>query len=233
MKVKNGIYIVLALAVAGCGSGGTTYEPKPPKPVETTAASTDASEYFPFKVGNQWVYQLESQRVSQGQRMVGSGEVTFKCVSATPVDGGGTKAVIEVVTDNKVTERQTWMSNAKGVYQMTVGPKETPFVPPQPSVLVPADKDRVFTWEGTGMIPSGQSGTSKVVSKILGPQEVDTAMGAMTGIAIESQTTLVIAGKKSLSISTTWWKPGTGVIRYKSVSTDSLQVLKLKSFIPK
>lgn len=233
MTQKSFLILIVAASAAGCGSGGGAYVPKPIKAAEPVDVSTtDWSTIFPFKVGNQWTFDVQSVRMENGQQVSGSGEVIFRCSKVTPV-ADGTKAEIEVIVNDKLNETQVWLVNAKGLYQISVGTKAIPFVPMQPAVMFPPEKDRTFTWEGTGMTPLGAAGTAKVKSTVDGPLEVDTGMGPMTAIGITSVTNATVNGKSGSTKSTTWWKPGVGVVRYFSVTTGSSQTLKLKSFAPK
>ncbi|MCB8933190.1 MAG: hypothetical protein M9921_12740 [Fimbriimonadaceae bacterium] len=225
-----------ALVLAGCGSGGGgSYEAKSVKqiPPAKLAPGQEAS-IFPWKVGNQWTYTLDGFRTSatQGQQSDPTIEITYRVVSVDPVPGGE-KATLEVTQDGQVQDRQVWMRNDKGLFQVSVGTEGTAFEPMQPALLFPLDTGSTFKWSGKGIVPGGKVGTSKAESKVTGPQEVDTEMGRMSGIAIETSSQWESGNLKGLTNSVSWWAPGTGIVRFKQTAIANqvaiTQLLKLKS----
>ena len=186
-----------------------------------------------WTVGNQWTYTVESQQNVNGKTQTGKGEVTFKVVNVKPA-GGGTQATLEVSSGGKVTDTQVWLQNDKGLYQVSVGKDKSPYTPMQPQIMFPVEAGKKYTWKGTGITPAAKTGTMTMKSEILGPQEVDTDMGPMSGIAIESFTSARVDNQTVTATSTTWWGPKKGLIRYRQASgfgnTQTIQILKLKSF---
>lgn len=223
------------VAIAGCGSGSSgSYTAQPVKKIDEAKFSPgQEANLFPWKVGNQWTFVLETHRQSaEGQGSDPARELTYKVVSVTPT-GAGTKAKFEVSEAGKVADVQTWEQNAKGLFQLTLSAENMAFDPPQPAVMFPMDTGQTFKWSGTGMVPGNKKGTSKVESRVVGPQEVDTEMGRMSAIAVESQTQWTSGEIKGITNSVAWWTPGYGIVRFKQTAIANnvaiTQLLKLKS----
>lgn len=225
-----------ALVLAGCGSkGGGGYEAQSVKQVPPAKlAPGQEATIFPWKVGNQWTYTLEGfrQNAQGAQAQDPAIEITYRVVSVEP-SGNGEKAVFEVTRDGEVVDKQVWMRNDKGLFQLSVGLNNQPFEPMQPALLFPLDTGSTFKWAGKGIIPGGTVGTSKSESKVTGPQEVDTEMGRMSGIAVETQSEWTSGNLRGLTNSISWWTPGTGIVRFKQTAIANqiaiTQLLKLKS----
>lgn len=225
---------LLAAVLIGCGSGaGGGYTPKPvPKVAEFKLNPGDEKTLFPLVKDNQWVY-ASNIIVQQGQQQATNNvELTFVVKNVVDV-GNGKKATIEISSEGKVTERQAWLVNDKGIYQVTAGKDSTVFDPIQPAVAFPPEAGREFKWEGKGLIPGGSYGVSRSVGKVLGPQEVDTDLGRMSALAVENTQTWTLNGKRGEARSTVWWAPKIGIVRFvQEIATDQIQArqtLKLKS----
>ncbi|MBI5708410.1 MAG: hypothetical protein HZC36_15615 [Armatimonadetes bacterium] len=245
--VVIGTVAVLALAAAGCrpkeGTGSSSQASAPPKPV--TPASVKPGEeatLFPLKVGTQWTYKVETRRVADGRETTGSGEVTLRVASATPIPGG-VKATLDTIDrEGKVAQSQEWQVTAKGIYQITAGQNSVPFSPPQPAILFPIDSNRTFSWKGTGVSPVGRGGAQEFQNTVTEAQEIDTDMGPFSAIPVESGgkfKTSDDSGKplEGRTVSTTYWVPKVGIARFRQEIIAGqirlLQVLVLKSFVEK
>lgn len=224
-----------ALILAGCGSGGGgSYTPKQTKKVDpAVVAPGQEANLFPWKVGNQWTYTLEGMRMSQqGQQADPVRTITYKLTAVAPVEGGE-KATFEISQDGAVMDRQVWLRNAKGIFQVSVSPANVPFTPMQPALVFPVKEGAKFKWTGTGVVPGGDQGKSTTESTVVGPQEIDTESGRMSGIAIETQTQWSSGNLKGMTNSVAWWTPGYGIVRFKQTAMANnvavTQLLKLKS----
>jgi hypothetical protein len=230
-----------ALIAVGCGNSSKqdAYVPQPKPEVPVAEVNTAASEeLFPLQVGNQWTYSVTINRIQGGQQLDPvQDEMTWKVTKVTPIEGG-TKATIELTTGGKTSETQTWVVNKKGIYQVTAGINQKPFSTPQPVALFPATEGTNFDWAGTGTVPISKDG-GKITSssKTLAPQEVDTGVGSISAIPIETSSKFQAGKITAESASTLWLAPGTGIVRYRqeTVSRESksgivtLMRLKAKS----
>lgn len=208
-----------ALMAVGCGPGNKedAYVPKPSPEVPVAEMTASAGEdLLPLKVGNQWTYTVTMNRLQAGRQLEPvQEEMTWKVTKVTPVEGG-TKATIELSTGGNTSETQTWLVNAKGIYQVTAGVKEKAFSTPQPVALFPATEGTNFNWSGTGTVPiSRDAGKITSTSKTLAPQEVDTGVGSISAIPIETTSKFEAGEISADSASTLWLAPGTGIVRYR------------------
>ncbi|HMS53902.1 MAG TPA: hypothetical protein PKA27_00750 [Fimbriimonadaceae bacterium] len=231
MKIANITIVGLAAIVAvGCGSKSKgTYQATAAKKVEPAKVTPgNEAELFPTKEGSQWVYETE-QVTSQGTQV---GEVIFKAVKVIPT-GDGNKVQFEMENGGKVIDRQTWLINSKGIFQLTSGPQQIPFDPPQPVLLFPAEQGRTFSWQGKGVTSGGQIGTSTIKSTIMGPQEIDTGTGAMSGIAVQQTSEGKVGNQAFKTASMVWFVPKVGLARYKQQVAAGTITLRLKNFTSK
>ena len=224
-----------ALILAGCGSGGGgSYTPKQTKKVDPASIKAgEEANVFPWKVGNQWTYTLEGMRVSKDKQASDPVRIiTYKLTEIAPVEGGE-KATFEISQDGAVVDRQVWLRNAKGIFQVSVSQANVPFSPMQPALVFPVKDGSKFKWTGTGVVPGGDKGKSTTESTVVGAQEIDTENGRMSGIAIETQTTWSSGNLKGLTNSVAWWSPGYGIVRFKQTAMANdvavTQLLKLKT----
>lgn len=236
MRHRLPLFAIAAAAVlAGCGSSGSNYKPTPVKPVDEVALKPgDEKSLFPVKEGNQWTYVGQTVTRVGGRQASTDFEMVFKVVKVTP-KGNGTVASIEVNTNlpNSKTDYQQWEVNDKGIYQLSVGNPPVPFNPPQPIALFPMEADRNFAWKGGGMTPGGKSGQSSLTSKILAPQEVDTASERYSAYGVETKGTFSVDKANGRVASFAFWTPGVGLVRYKQEiavgENVAIQMLKLKA----
>lgn len=221
--------------LAGCNSGGGTYQPKAVEkaaPLPAVTAGQEAS-IMPLTLGNEWVYESSIVVQQGGQQASNETDVTFRIVRST-TNANGTTGILEIKTQEGQPERQTWLTNSKGVYQVSAGANNAlPFTPAQPAVTFPLEKGRKVNWTGTGLLPGGGRGASRLTQTILDNQEVDTAMGRMIAIPVETRQSWGSGQTAGQSASTVWWVPGTGIVRFRqeivTPQASAVQVLRLKS----
>ena len=228
--MKTQIWFLAAVAVAvGCGKGGGSYEPKPVKePAAATVPKGDERNLMPLAVGNQWTYEVQGRALSNGQVVELAGELTWKVVKVETA-GGETRAIIDVYSKDKRTDRQGWIVNSKGIYQTYIGlDKVIQFTPPLPSILFPIEKGTKFKWSGSGPRPGTTPGPIKQVSTVLGNQQVDVLEGpALSAIGIETKGDYGKAIGKSQA--TVFFAPNVGIVRYvHSVDAKSPSQLRLR-----
>jgi hypothetical protein len=203
------------VALTGCGKSGTSVEPKASKPLEPAkVAPGQERQLFPLVVGNQWVY--ESHLVAQGGNRMQEQDaiVTIKVQSVTD-DAGKTKAIVEATNDQDDSkDRQVWIVDNTGIYQSSVGRKPIFFEPLQPVVKFPVQQGDKFTWKGKGYRPLGSPGSYTAESVVLASEEVDTGLGKMSAIPVESVANYRWQNRDVQVRSTAWWVPKIGFVRY-------------------
>lgn len=225
---------VSMLALVGCRGEKDTYKPQPVQEITPVAISEGVDKtLLPLKKGNQWTYTVDVLTMKDGKRAKSNPiELTWK-VTDLKQAGAGTIATIEEFQGTSLRGRQVWLLNDKGLYQMSTGLNAKAFNPPQPVVLFPVQADKQFTWKGTGPTVLGAASKISSENKILGSQEVDTDIGRLSAIPIESSTAITGVKKQGKSASTVWLVPNTGIVRYRqetvSGTTGTVVLLKLKS----
>ncbi|MBC8065969.1 MAG: hypothetical protein H7Y17_14140 [Chlorobia bacterium] len=222
--MRNYLLSAVGLAVTiGCSGGSSSYVPKPPPKIEPVSLkAADGKNLFPFKVGNSWTFATKTvQRVgtkSQQKEI----EATFK-VAKVEETGGNTRATIELIIGKDVVDRQTWISNGKGIFQVNIGLKNVrQFSTPIPAIVFPIEPGKRFSW-------SGSDGKSKMAynSEILGAQEVDTDMKRMSAIAIESKGTSVNGKVTEKTDRTIWFAPKIGIVRIRESTSSTVGASEL------
>jgi len=222
------------LALAGCGSK-SGYVPKPAAAIpEATVVAGKESDLWPMAQGNQWIYEAETA----AQTTQGSGsqkaDITFK-VSKSSTSNGVTNAVIDIVNDGQIVDQTGWRIDSTGIYQTASNKLKGVYSPPQTLVKFPIKAGEEFTHKGTGPVPMGGIGQQTTVGKCLGPQNIDTASGRLSAIAIESTTTFTKDGKTAETRTMIWLAPGKGLVRYRQETRAgqnvATQLFKLKDFM--
>lgn len=213
------VSIAAAIAVAGC-QGGSSGAYKPVEKKDLPPAKFVKGEEltaFPFNVGNQWVFEGEEKSTSpQGKPISVPLRFTWRVKDVTEKDGGK-DAVIEIIKNDTVVGLQSWRVNSEGIYQLGVSshpskPVEQ-FVPPQPALLFASQEGPEYKYEGKGPGPLGTNTPMEVVSKVVTSEEVDTNMGRMSAIRVES---LGVVDKNKARIDTiTWFAPKVGLVRVR------------------
>ncbi len=228
------VLAMAALSIVACGkSDQAASNAKPPPKIQpAVVAPGQEMSLFPVAEGNQWVYEVNtSLQTNQGTR-TNTQEATFRITKVSP-EGDGKLATMEVVIDGKVSERSQWSVDSSGIYQNSAGNPVVPFKPRQLIVKFPIANEGTFSWTGTGRRNAGSNGLQTVNSKILGPQEVDTPMGRLSAIAVESESTWKDAKNTYSMKGTIWWAPNIGIVRYVQAigapGAISTVVLRIKS----
>lgn len=228
-----------ALALlGGCGGDVDSGEPKRAKPIEKAVFKPgDELNVWPMKEGNQWTYSLTSVAPRDGRPVETKTEITLRVEKVTPI-AEGVRAEIGIIDrDGAKTETQVWDFDKKGIFQVRAGVKMVTFNPRQPAILFPPDPGKMFTWKGTGLLPVGPSGQAESASKVLAAQEVDTEQGRVSAFPVESAVGFTLKGTRGVSISTAYWKPGVGLVRYRQEivvgSLNMAQLMVLKAYVVK
>ncbi len=217
-----------AALVCGCGRG-SEYQPKPVAKVETVAIHEGVDQnLMPFKVGNEWTFVANvSQNVGGRQRIEPPASQVFKItkVENTPQ---GARATFEVTLNGSLSSRLIWLANDKGIYQVADGLSLKPVDPPKPIIVFPAEKGKTFSWSGIATMTDGKPGRTKSESMILAPQEVETEVGRLSAICVESKVTFGEGKDQSRAVSSIWLVPGVGMALYTQDTGMDHVVLKLK-----
>ena len=213
---KPAIGLACLAILAGCaGKRGSEYVPVPPSKIEpVTVRIGEEATLFPAKVGDEWVYEIENaiqrnNRVAQGQ-----GFITLKVVKVEPV-GDGKRITMDLSSKGRVQDRQVWLLNSKGLYQVSLGLKgERTFNPPLIAIQFPVEAGKKFSW-------SGKSGKSDMAvnAVIVGAAEVDTAEKRMSAIQVDSKYTIRSGKSIERPERSVWFEPGIGIVRIKETST--------------
>ncbi len=224
--------LAIALVAVGCkgGSGESAYVPTPPPKIEPAAVSSgQEASLFPMTVGNSWTYTAStSVRAKAGTRQ-GARDVTFR-VSKVDDTPNGKRATIDLVVEGKVTEKQIWLLNSKGIYQASVGgANPRTFSTPIPSVMFPVEKGKKFSWKG-----SAGNANMTYESEIIGSEEIDTELKRLSAIAVDSKGTTLIGKNTEKVDRTVWFAPGVGIVRIRetTVGKDAAMdlLISLKSY---
>lgn len=238
----NKVYLMVAAAavasLVGCkGGGASAYKPKPAPKIESAEVKAgEEQSLFPFAVGSQWVYAV-SVRVTTADGKSGqqTSEVTLRCTKIDDVEGGKQATMEARNTEGTLTDMQVWKVTDKGIFQVAAGAKADKFEPSVPNVMFPIKIGDTVNWKGTGPLPGGAKTEATAKVKVLGYQEIDTDMGRMNALAVETR--FDWGGEsKGAAAGTVWWRPNYGFVRFRQeiVVGDraAVQLLKLKSYTP-
>jgi hypothetical protein len=212
----------LALLLVACGSGDK-YQPKKQATIKPVAfeAGQEAT-LMPFKVGNQWVYTAEVGAQKQ--------EVTFR-VTDVRTEGDATIATMATSSPGTPTRESQWRMDSTGIYQVSDG-SDRKFEPPQLIFPFPAKLYELREMKSDGPVPGG-AGPFDLSVRFIGTQEVDTDMGRMSALAVESVTSWTTPDGPARSIAVTWWVPEIGFVRQRqeiiTQAGSGVIVMKLKS----
>jgi hypothetical protein len=217
------LFIPLAIALAGCGQGGS-YTPKPVDKIEpASVAAGEEAKLYPLKVGNQWVYSSESGGRTE--------EVTIK-VASVRQEGDATYGTLTTTLSGGDSRSVEIKVDSKGIFQVT-SPSGAVYTPPQLLVQFPLDSP-MATLDFTGPYPFNGEGAQQMAVKYIGVQEVDTDMGRMSTLAVESITTWTTEAGPARSYTITWWAPGIGFVRQRQEialpESSAVILMKLKSY---
>ena len=203
--MKRAIVIVaVPLALFGCGQR-EGYSPERAKKVADAAVKPgDEASLFPLKLGNQWVYTIESNQ--------GTNELTLK-VTDVHQEGGATIAALTITLDNDPPSVSRFKVDGNGIYQMSDG-KGRDYDPPLLLVAFPLEPGRQTKESVTGPRPfGGTMGPMESTLAYLGPQHVDVVKDRIGALAVESIQTWQTEQGQAVSRGVTWWTPGVGFVR--------------------
>ncbi|MBX3118037.1 MAG: hypothetical protein KF784_03160 [Fimbriimonadaceae bacterium] len=238
----------LTLSVlSGCGSGSTGYVPQQAKePPKATVEAGKETNLYPMTEGNQWTYSVEQRaQNAQGQQLNGDFEITFKVVKVEETPNGKV-GTVELSKDGNVTDRQKWLVNDKGMYQLSASTStkegvltEVMFSPMQTSIKFPVKVGEKYKWEGTATTMLNEVGKVTAESEVLETQIVDTDQGKRFS-TIPIVTSGTFAGKNSKGTygATSWYSPNVGLVRYRQEVLAANQIagvltFRLKAYVVK
>lgn len=243
-------YFSLALAGAllvGCKKDSAPAPaPNVPEQVATKPATVEPgheAELIPLKTGNSWTYGLQTRvRINGQDQTTTPFDVVFKIINTEKTADGmkvyWTMSRLDKPTGTmKVTDKQIWLQNAKGIYQLGVGyPDFKYFSSPQPIIEYPIKSGHSFKWEGEGILNDGSIGKTTITSTILDNQDVDLESGRVNTIPVESMQNFETAKRSGSGISTVFIQPKVGIVRFKQQESvaqglnAAVQILRLKEY---
>jgi len=244
---------VAALALAaGCNKGGGTYQPKPVAKKELQKIDPNlGAKIWPLEVGNSWTYNVVTEsavQVAGGGRSSKNSVLTFSVAKVTP-GANGTVVLLEQWDGDVRPEKpgqQQWLVNDTGIYQQWIGNPAQAYSPMQPAIFFPLEPNATKKTKCVGPVPVGGMGSQESEITLLQAQFVDTDMGSMTGMPV--QTTATWKGKtkddkgkevaiSGVLVSTSYFSPNVGLVRFTQEtrfgSVVAVQKLTLKSYIVK
>jgi hypothetical protein len=224
---------LVAMGIIGCGSSGPEdrFVAKPPETIPpATITPGNETSLMPLDKGNQWTYAVQVISRVKGQVQPMKSYESVWTVTDSKQTANGIEATIESTSPSDKKSSQKWRSNSKGIYELSDGNPPVMFNPPFPVILFPVKNETVYKWSGTGPNGTKTPGPQTSVRTIRASQVVDTEMGQMAAIPVDDSGTLVVSGKKGTSISTIWFAPGVGIVRFRQevVVSDAGYVLLLK-----
>lgn len=187
MKSNLALFSVTCIClslVTGCSSS-KGYKPTPTKDVEAVEPTKiTAADLWPIKVGSAWTYEVTTSSSAPGatpQKQT----VVFTVDKVDPIADGVRFQLVQSV-DGEKRDRQLWESTSKAISQVWIGEEKNLFTPPQPTITFPIETNREFAYKGIGPTLTSVLGPIDVKSKILAPQIVDTGMGKISAIPVET-----------------------------------------------
>ncbi|MGV3617584.1 MAG: hypothetical protein ACO1SV_19845 [Fimbriimonas sp.] len=233
MTMRSLLPFALLLAT-GCGQkagGDAPASPVSTIPVAKVEAGKEAS-IMPLAKGNEWTYTWEQTATANGRTTSNQRDLTWRVVQATKIPGG-VRATIELSMKGLASDRQTWRMDASGLYQEKVSRSKPAYQPALPVLRFPVADHEKFRWSGRGMSPVESVGPMTLDGHVTGAQEVDTDMGRMSAIAIESTSRFSFQRQNGIALNTAWFRPGVGMVRLRSEvaigNVIGITIFKLKS----
>lgn len=233
--------LALAFVVVGCGkSGSSEYKPVTPKgPEPANVKPGEEATLFPLVVGNKWVYDSTTETLSPSGVINTPASITLEVKDIKPIDGGATRATIEVFKGTVLQDRQIWVSKRDGLFQEQIGLDKPQR--PQPAQLTlpfPLEIDKVVTWKGKTLSALGANVdvNQEVVNK--GAEDVDTIVGMLSAYRVETTQKFRVQNNDVVVTNVSWWAPKIGLVRYRQdVKADGrnvqAQTLMLKQYTVK
>jgi hypothetical protein len=225
-----GLSLILgvSLTLVGCNKGDEKAAPAADAPkVEAFPEGTKVTDLFPTTPGTQSTYTLGKNN-----------QLTFRIKDVS--DSGENKIVtMDIVEKEKVTDSIQWQVGPKGIFQVTArnGKK---YEPAQMAVAPDFTSREEFKYSGKGPFPSAEPkkqdfGQLTGLLRNRGIETVDTEMGQIQALAVESAYSYESDGKKYAVRNTTWFAPKYGIVRViqgtqREDGANSEMTLKLKGF---
>ncbi|MEI8280866.1 MAG: hypothetical protein WCG75_00535 [Armatimonadota bacterium] len=239
MKIQS-VIVVCVLAIVGCSKSdpaGTTNKPKVAPEVQIT--TQNQKSLFPFAVGNSWTFAMEVSLETPNQPRSTGNLIVQYTVTKIATEGSTVKATLDVSNNGKVQDQQVWAVDSTGIYQVSTRPTPRPdallFEPKQPVMRFPIKNQETFIWEGKGLTPVNKKGTMKYAFKCDGNQTVDTDMGSMNALFMQTGGSFKTdEGVLGNIIINAWFSPGVGLARYRqeiiTKTAKSSITMRLKSY---
>jgi hypothetical protein len=223
----------LVISLTGCGNS-SNYTPQPEKKVKALSITTgNEKSLMPIAKGNQWNFVAESEFRSKTNADAKSNKVSFK-VTDVQKDQDSSTATIEVSIDGEVKEKQLWLINDSGIYQVSTGKSGTKFSTPKLLVPFPVKNSSTFNWNGKGPAINSTSTEIKLNGKIIGSEEVNIKDDKVAALATETTEHWGQDKDKGASVTLAWWVPNVGIARLRQVTATQnavlSQVMRLESY---
>lgn len=214
--MKRRFLLIPIVALVGCDKG--EYVPVPRKVPPKLTELGDGKDLMPLKEGTIWTYVVESEFRQQGKPPKQESSTLLFSINKVTETPTGLKATLEVTKDDKPTDKQTWIVNDKGIYQSAIGLTPVAYDPPQLILPFPVKVGEKFTWKGKGMCANGSVGQIITQNVVQDSQPVDTALGVddaavSQAFGVFSQGAFQSAKGPGRVEATTYFKPGTGIVR--------------------
>lgn len=202
---------ILALAaLVGCGDKEAAQNSKTEKPEVKTAGELEGQspmDLFPTEVGTQVTYDM-----TQGGE---TKELTFVIAESKDVANGKEVTVEVQNAQGEVTDTTVWRLNDKGLSQVMARDDQA-FEPPQPLVNFPITFSEPVQYEGVGPYASVDArGKITGENRVRGKELVQTEMGEVEALAVDTAYTWEHQGNTYISRETTWVAPKYGIVRYQ------------------
>lgn len=205
------LFVCLALVVVGCDKGSPEKtDSEAPKEAKKLGELSEiqGDTLLPTTVGTTSVFEV-----------VGTQEPNLSLkVGASKKVEGGTEVKIDVYRGNNLTDSGDWLVSSKGISQLSAG-KGIKFNPPQLNLPFPLKEGQKIEWKGTGAFPMAEAGkpatgTLTASYMVRGKEEVDTGLGPIEAIAVQSITIYTSGDRRFRQEAVTWWAPKYGIVRY-------------------
>jgi hypothetical protein len=227
--------------LSGCNKSANVAVVTPEKPVKQVEVNAQNEKtLFPIAEGNSWIFSMETKRELAGRPAdqnppPQTSEVEYKVAKVVDEGKGVYRAIFDLYKDGEKRDEQEWISEDFGYSLLSMSKNRIAYTPRQPIIRYPVTIDREYDWEGTGATPTGAKGSMKYHYKYNGLQDVDTEMGAISGMMLESVGSFKNDdGGEGTIANNSWFAPGIGLIRYKQVvgvkEGRSSITLRLKSY---
>jgi hypothetical protein len=217
-----------AMTLSGCNKNEEkAVVPGDAPKVEAFPEGTKVTDLFPATPGAQSTY-------SAG----GTGEITLKIVDVK--DAGENKVItMQTIEQSKVTDTLMWQIGPKGIFQLNARNGKA-YDPPQMSAGPDFNSKTEVKYAGKGPFPSVETGQPdygdiKGALKNRGIETVDTDMGQIQALAVESAYIYKSGGKNYRILNTTWFAPKYGIVRMVQTTQrddnfSRSMTMKLKGF---